>query len=515
MNIIVAIFQKLILMLVLSLAIIVIKEITFLIKYYKDYKDQKISLFYYPILGWLKLILPPKNRSANWFEYYKKIINSKLKNEKIVAFNQNTSTEPMFFILDPNLISEFFCKEVEYTVKGLPVKLPQDLGFIMEGGEGAMKKRAIFNNFFKHENLEKITGNIVEIVRRNYKNLEGEIWKEKGDENKREFRRYDLRNFYPKVMSDIVNSLLFGDTNFPFINKKSLPETNQEIMDDFAKNILQSLFNALTSSIFHNKDILPASRALKKRVEKVEKEILKTIKLREKVEREKRGLNILDVMLNFNDTSDEKEKLTYKEMISNVFLFQFAGFDTTKNITEMTMKYFSVRNEDRERFVNEELKKIYGEEGREDYYSFFKSDFLTGFISEVMRFNPVLPISIDRKLVKDMRLGDFKLKKGSGVIIPYYGLHNNQNNFKDFEVFRPDRYMEKDFAKNNRNCYIPFNGGRRACIGKNFAEIVMRVLVCEFFKKFEMKKIEGEEFRNCLRLVCGTEDCVVEFRVKE
>lgn len=75
--------------------------------------------------------------------------------------------------------------------------------------------------------------------------------------------------------------------------------------------------------------------------------------------------------------------------------------------------------------------------------------------------------------------------------------------------FKPERFVEKP-AK--RNTFLPFSSGKRACIGKYLAELIVRINIASFLEIFEIEVEEGEEFRSCLRLLTGAQDCVMKFR---
>jgi len=59
------------------------------------------------------------------------------------------------------------------------------------------------------------------------------------------------------------------------------------------------------------------------------------------------------------------------------------------------------------------------------------------------------------------------IPKGSLVIIDALGLHYNPRYWKDPDDFSPDRFMSGDW---NRDAFMTFNAGSRACLGRRFSE---------------------------------------------
>lgn len=66
----------------------------------------------------------------------------------------------------------------------------------------------------------------------------------------------------------------------------------------------------------------------------------------------------------------------------------------------------------------------------------------------------------------------------------------------DPESFKPDRFIDTDDYKYNRDAFLPFGGGARACLGRKFAEVEMtgkQLFCCSrsslHIKKFRLKSV--------------------------
>lgn len=66
-------------------------------------------------------------------------------------------------------------------------------------------------------------------------------------------------------------------------------------------------------------------------------------------------------------------------------------------------------------------------------------------------------------------------------------MHNNEKYFKNPEQFIPERFSKENKKSIDKNSYMPFLNGRRKCIGKNLAELMMRMLICNLMHRFEIK----------------------------
>lgn len=71
-------------------------------------------------------------------------------------------------------------------------------------------------------------------------------------------------------------------------------------------------------------------------------------------------------------------------------------------------------------------------------------------------------------------------------------------------MFWPDRWLIAEGLVpppvgpfiHNPNAFIPFSFGPSNCVGKNLALLEMRMVICAFMQKFEMRFPDGWD-RNC------------------
>lgn len=64
--------------------------------------------------------------------------------------------------------------------------------------------------------------------------------------------------------------------------------------------------------------------------------------------------------------------------------------------------------------------------------------------------------------------GEFELVKNTNIIINIYAAHRNEDIWSEPNKFDPLRFSPEEKAKRHQYTYIPFSGGNRSCIGKNF-----------------------------------------------
>jgi cytochrome P450 len=89
-------------------------------------------------------------------------------------------------------------------------------------------------------------------------------------------------------------------------------------------------------------------------------------------------------------------------------------------------------------------------------------------MKESMRLYPPAYV-IGRAALRDTSIGGFKIRKDEIVLICPWLLHRDPRFFDDPLRFDPDRFLPEREASLQRFAYIPFGGGKRICIGNQFA----------------------------------------------
>ncbi len=89
-------------------------------------------------------------------------------------------------------------------------------------------------------------------------------------------------------------------------------------------------------------------------------------------------------------------------------------------------------------------------------------------MKEAMRLYPPAFL-LARSALRDTSIGGFPVRKDEIVLIAPWLLHRDPRLFEDPLRFDPDRFLPAREAAIPRFAYLPFGGGRRICIGNQFA----------------------------------------------
>jgi cytochrome P450 len=196
----------------------------------------------------------------------------------------------------------------------------------------------------------------------------------------------------------------------------------------------------------------------------------------------------------------ERGKVEIEEAYGNALIFAFAGHDTTGH-TLTWLIYELSKNMKLQLELQKEVDNFWLEQGSKKIKldDFKRLKFMTRCIMEILRLWPAVPNGTFRELVFDdeiMGLNDQKvqLKKGTFVQILNWSRHRNKELWgRDADTFNPNRQFEENeiwddqgFAGFNPGTkrFSPFTYPPRDCLGKNFAQIEMRLILLHLLKKF-------------------------------
>ncbi|MEQ2217699.1 hypothetical protein XENOCAPTIV_019800 [Xenoophorus captivus] len=111
-------------------------------------------------------------------------------------------------------------------------------------------------------------------------------------------------------------------------------------------------------------------------------------------------------------------------------------------------------------------------------------------LKETLRINPPVPGGF-RVALKTFELNGYQIPKGWNVIYSICDTHDVAEVFPNKEAFHPERFMKKPLADSPRFQYIPFGGGSRMCVGKEFAKVLLKIFLVEVVTKCHWTLLNG------------------------
>ena len=526
-----------------------LKDLTFFAKSWR-YLFQDIKLKYIPVVGFGLFVKAKK--SQNELENYLKFFQDKESDSggslDIILTNNPTATSPTIFINEKRLLKQFYMAETEVSYKtdfsGFPVKH----SFIYQKGKKALADRAIFAEIFFSGNMRKIAPGIYKIIEKYVEKIKERV-KSSPDryflaqkngsgskfEKKSKFERVekfkknqektekndlngalelDLKDYSLSIITEIAGLVLFGE-EVPKVNGVELTEL---IIKSITNVISTSgkLPNLLTMKMYRRLGFQPEFNEAMRLKEIINKKLSETVLRRTNSKTYQRGVNVIDLILNKNDELEaegrSQERLSPLEIIHNIYILIFAGVDTTKNTTESCLYQLSRRAGLQARLRVHLSEKLFGNGLERNYDSYDDCELLGGFLKENLRLYSPAWTGFPRIVTKDFNLGKYRIYKGTSIFIPYSVIHQKPEYYNEPGTFDEGRFERVDDLKRfSKHGFQPFGLGRRACIGKNLAQISIHMIMACFLKHFEMLPGSAES-RFLVHGTYGLEHCRVRLR---
>ncbi|KAA0725612.1 Cytochrome P450 26A1 [Triplophysa tibetana] len=197
-------------------------------------------------------------------------------------------------------------------------------------------------------------------------------------------------------------------------------------------------------------------------------------------ENEQEYKDALQLLIENSRRSDEPFSLQAMKEAATELLF--GGHETTAS-TATSLVMFLALNPDVVQKVREELQEkvetgVYSP-GKTLSMELLEQLKYTGcVIKETLRLNPPVPGGF-RVALKTFELNGYQIPKGWNVIYSICDTHDVAEVFPNKEEFQPERFLSKDTEDASRFNYIPFGGGSRMCVGKEFAKVLLKIFIVE------------------------------------
>jgi cytochrome P450 len=157
-----------------------------------------------------------------------------------------------------------------------------------------------------------------------------------------------------------------------------------------------------------------------------------------------------------------------------------AGNETSSNTLSWTF-YLLAKHPEHIVAMRKEIETAFGTD-EISYEKMHELSYVIGVLNEAMRLYPPFWM-IDRVALSDDQVCDIKVTAGTTVVPYIYGVHQNENIWKNPDRFDPARFLGKD--KRHPFSHIPFGGGPRVCIGQNMAMMQMLFVIVAIVRRYD------------------------------
>eukprot|EP01080_Neovahlkampfia_damariscottae_P004020 gene4020-7276_t len=302
-----------------------------------------------------------------------------------------------------------------------------------------------------------------------------------------------LKKPFTNLTLDILSTSVFG------YETKALEELSlgkfesDQIPKNVGMTLVDSLMHLIEGLVFHNfaPKILLKLPFFKKQMNSVHdfEEYARFIlqKCKKNLEEDNSNEDVNDSLVKLMVQSQAGEtgvEFTDMELISNMFIFFFAGHETTASTMHWTMVMLS-RNPKIQQKVFKEVSEIL-EDKNGTFDDYKKLQYTQSTIKEVLRLHSPIKQTVKKSLQKTT-LGGRDFPKGTVFQLLMACYHKDEKLWENPLEFLPDRFIQSPHPKG----YIPFSYGKRNCIGSKFAEVEATMILATIIQKYSIHLKEG------------------------
>ncbi|XP_015234796.1 PREDICTED: cytochrome P450 26A1 [Cyprinodon variegatus] len=215
--------------------------------------------------------------------------------------------------------------------------------------------------------------------------------------------------------------------------------------------------------------------------------------IRKKVEQSDQGSKHTDALQQLIDSSRKNsEPFSMQAIKESATELLFGGHETTASTATSLVMFLGLNPEVVKKLRQEILDKE--DDGADlqnlNMESLEQLRYAGCVIKETLRINPPIPGGF-RVALRTFELNGFQIPKGWNVIYSICDTHDVAEMFPNKDDFQPERFMDKPPADASRFQYVPFGGGSRMCVGKEFAKVLLKIFLVELVTKCHWTLLNG------------------------
>ncbi|KAL2759316.1 hypothetical protein ACRALDRAFT_2095118 [Sodiomyces alcalophilus JCM 7366] len=193
----------------------------------------------------------------------------------------------------------------------------------------------------------------------------------------------------------------------------------------------------------------------------------------------------------------EKGEMSMRELLQTLDESLFANLDVTAHAVSWNVLSMAQHPDIQQKVrVEMQTQTHYGHDAsksEEAYEKYLQREdtLLAACILESSRLHPILPFSNPEAADEDKMIDGYVIPRKTDVIVDAYAINVDNPYWENASTFDPYRHLGKKDQSRRYNMWR-FGFGPRQCLGKNVADIILRVIVAELLKRYQLSVVEEE-----------------------
>jgi cytochrome P450 len=186
--------------------------------------------------------------------------------------------------------------------------------------------------------------------------------------------------------------------------------------------------------------------------------------------------------------ADSGEPLTDAQIFEELITYLLAGHETSASSLSWAW-YLLSRHADVEANLHAELDRVLG--GRAATASdLSKLTYTRMVVDETLRLYPPGYL-LSRRAIQSDVVDGFQIREGTTMFLAPYVTHRDPEFWPDPERFQPERFAPEVARAQHLFAYVPYGFGPRRCIGADFANTEMVLILATVAQRYRLKAMPG------------------------
>lgn len=260
-------------------------------------------------------------------------------------------------------------------------------------------------------------------------------------------------------------------------------------LENSSQTQLSHLFETWLGGLFSLPISLPWTkfgRALESRKQLLQE--LETIIL-ERQKSSDPGNDALGILIQAKD--EEGNKLSIDELKDQILLLLFAGHETlTSALTSFCL--LMAQQPEISQSLQEEQKQ-FPDLNTITLETLSQMTYLEQVLQEVLRLVPPVGGGF-REVLEDCEIGGYSIPKGWNVLYQINQTHQQERIYPQPNQYDPERFNPNNSDNPSKSYdYIPFGGGIRECLGKEFARLEMKLFALHLVRNYQWELVPNQD----------------------
>ncbi len=197
--------------------------------------------------------------------------------------------------------------------------------------------------------------------------------------------------------------------------------------------------------------------------------------------------DVLGLLLQARD--EEGNTLSLQELKEQLLTLLFAGHDTLSSALSSLCLLLAQHPEVKEAIRAEQKQLGFPQPLTLEHLK--QMTYLEQVLKEVLRVFP--PSTGPREVIESCEFNSYLIPKGWKVLYHSGTTHQDSSIYTQAECFDPERFApERAEDKQKPMSYIPFGGGLRECLGREFAKLEIKLFAALLVREYEWELLPGQ-----------------------